>query len=74
KVNFRGKRRVVVLARGGFKAAAGKTDTIIIRLSSAQRRLLHRVRAARNLKLTAEAKDKAGNKARITIRIKAVLP
>jgi ELWxxDGT repeat protein len=74
KVHFRGKRRVVVFAKGSFQAAAGSTDTAVVRISAAKRRLLKKVRKARKLRLVAKVGDQAGNSARVKILVKAVMP
>ncbi|MFN8142091.1 MAG: hypothetical protein U0R29_07155, partial [Solirubrobacterales bacterium] len=74
KVPYQGKRRSVTLAGGRFRAAPGKSDTVIVRVSSSERRLLKRVAAARNLNVLARVRDGAGNSARVSIPVRAVMP
>lgn len=63
KVDFSGKRRRVVLAKGRFSIAAGHTVSIPLALSPAKAGLLRSDPRARQALVTAQVGDGAGNRA-----------
>jgi hypothetical protein len=74
KVRFRGKLRQVVLAKASFRAGAGKTATVRLRLGTGGMALLRSNEVARQALAAVSVRDAAGNRRTVRKQLRLVLP
>jgi hypothetical protein len=74
RVRFRGKLRQVVFDKGSFRAGAGKTATVRLRLGQPAMALLRSSEVARRALATVSVRDAAGNRRTVRKRLRLVLP
>jgi ELWxxDGT repeat protein len=65
-------RRKLILAGTEFSIEAGRSKTVTLKVKPANRRILRRVKAARDAVAIANVSDQAGNRRRVTRRLKTV--